>query len=319
MVKVSIVIPVFNNAQFLSKCLTSICEQTLSDIEIICINDCSSDGSLAILQEFAKNDNRIKLIDLKENKGVSVARNIGIKNSVGQYLGFVDSDDFIDLNFYEKLYEKALINDLEVVKGNIVIYCPKTKVTDKDSWVNLNDKVKLHKANFCYCFTSAIYKTSLIKEKKIEFLEGLIHFEDPYFTIKAALFYQKLEVVDDVCYYYVNNPNSTSRKKFTISHINSLLTGVDKILDMLDEYCIDKTHYIIVYNFLLEQLLYYCSNVTFSDDMSKKSVNGLLMLFGRCRYKEECLTHHFLNKKNSKREQIIKKLRNKVKNDYKNT
>ncbi len=319
MVKISIIIPVYNSKQYLRKCLESICNQTLQDIEIICINDCSNDNSHLILQEYAKNDQRIKLIDLKENKGAAVARNIGIENSCGQYLGFIDSDDFIDPNFYEKLYERASKTDADVVKGNIAIYCPKTKSSTKEAWIDLNDKVKQHKANFCCSFTSAIYKTSLIKENAIEFLEGLIHFEDPYFTIKAAIFYQKLEIIDDVFYYYVNNPDSTSRKKITINHIESLITGVGKVLDLLDQYCLDKTHYLIIFNFLLEQLLCWCNRIDVNDEITLKAVSGLFLLYKRCRYQEECATYHFLQKKKNHKQEIIKKLRNKVKNELNHT
>lgn len=119
MVRISVIIPVYNSEQHLRKCLETLCSQTLQDIEIICVNDCSIDNSFFILQEYAKKDKRIKLIDLKENKGAAVARNIGIESVSGQYLGFVDSDDFVDQNFYEKLYERAVKTDSDVVKGNI--------------------------------------------------------------------------------------------------------------------------------------------------------------------------------------------------------
>lgn len=319
MVKVSVIIPVYNSKQYLSKCLKSVCNQTLQDIEIICINDCSNDGSCLILQEYEKNDRRIKLIDLKENKGAAVARNIGIKNSCGQYLGFVDSDDFIDLNFYERLYEKASVANADVVKGNIALYCPKTEMITKDSWIDINYNVKRHQANFCFSFTSAIYNASFIKEKSVDFLEGLIHFEDPYFTIKAALFYKKLEVIDDVFYYYVNNPDSISRKKFTINHIDSLIAGTGRVLDLLDKYCVDKIHYIIVFNFLLGQILECCNRINVDDEINLKAVNGLFLLYNRCRYKEECTAHHFLQKKKTHKQEIFRQLRNKVKYDLKNS
>ena len=102
MSKVSVIIPVYNTEKFLRKCLDSVCNQTLQDIEIICINDCSTDGSLEILREYAGKDNRIKLIELFENGGAAKARNIGIDIAHGEYIGFVDSDDFVDLDFYEK-------------------------------------------------------------------------------------------------------------------------------------------------------------------------------------------------------------------------
>ena len=94
MPKVSVIIPVYNTEKYLKKCLDSVCNQTLSDIEIICIDDCSTDNSLNILKEYTLKDNRIKLIEFKENKGAAVARNTGIDEAKGEYIGFIDSDDY---------------------------------------------------------------------------------------------------------------------------------------------------------------------------------------------------------------------------------
>lgn len=314
MVKISVIIPVFNAAQFLPKCLSSVCLQALREMEIICVNDASTDESLAILQKFSREDSRIKIIDLKENKGAAFARNLAIENAVGEYLGFVDSDDFIDQNFYEKLYNKACETKADAVKGNIKIYCPKTKSITQESWIDINSAVKKHPANFYFSFTTAIYKTALIKENSVKFLEGLIHFEDPYFTIKAALFYKKLEVLDDVFYYYVNNPNSASRKKVSIKHIESLLAGVAKVLDLLGSTTVDKIHYMIVFNFLLEQILCWCNRIDVSDEINSQAVGGLFFLFHRCKYQEECARQHFLQKKKNRKEEIAKQLRKRVKN-----
>ena len=104
MAKISVIIPVYNTEKYLRRCLDSVCNQTLSDIEIICINDCSTDNSLEILREYSAKDERVKVIDFKKNKGAAVARNIGIDEAQGECLGFVDSDDFVDLDFSEKLY-----------------------------------------------------------------------------------------------------------------------------------------------------------------------------------------------------------------------
>ena len=108
MPKVSVIIPVYNTEKYLEKCLDSVCNQTLSDIEIICVDDCSTDNSLNILKEYAQKDNRIKLIEFKENKGAAAARNEGIKAATGEYIGFIDSDDYPETDsYYEQLYTKA--------------------------------------------------------------------------------------------------------------------------------------------------------------------------------------------------------------------
>ena len=102
MVKISIIVPVYNVEKYLPECLESLIHQTLKDIEIICINDGSTDNSLSILKDYAKKDSRIRIIN-KENWGISAARNSGINTAMGDFLSFIDSDDWIDLDFFENL------------------------------------------------------------------------------------------------------------------------------------------------------------------------------------------------------------------------
>ncbi|MBQ8256263.1 MAG: glycosyltransferase, partial [Alphaproteobacteria bacterium] len=100
MKKLSVIIPVYNVAEYLAECLTSVCNQTLTDIEIICVNDGSTDNSGDILQDFAKQDTRIQIIN-QENAGLSAARNSGLNYSTGEYITVLDSDDWIALDYYE--------------------------------------------------------------------------------------------------------------------------------------------------------------------------------------------------------------------------
>lgn len=311
MPKVSVIIPVFNTEKYLRKCLNSVCNQTLQDIEIICINDCSTDGSLEILREYAGKDIRIKLIELFENGGAAKARNIGIDIAEGEYLGFVDSDDFVDLDFYEKLYKKAVETGADAVKGKLYLYDINTNKVYLEAWIDINDSVKKNKANFYFTFTTAIYKSSLIKEYNIRFLEGLIHFEDPYFTIMAAIHYNKLEVIDDAKYYYINNPNSTSRKNITKEQAKSIVYGADVVLDLLNNANIDKLHYEIVFNYVVNQLLCWCNKLNCPNELNIISANGLYNVLNKCKYKKECMEFYFLEQKQSKMRTILKNLRRK--------
>ena len=311
MPKVSVIIPVYNTEKFLRKCLDSVCNQTLQDIEIICINDCSTDGSLEILREYAGKDNRIKLIELFENGGAAKARNIGIDIAHGEYIGFVDSDDFVDLDFYEKLYNKAVETGADAVKGKLYLYDINTNKVYLEAWIDINDSVKKNKANFYFTFTTAIYKSSLIKEYNIRFLEGLIHFEDPYFTIMAAIHYNKLEVIDDAKYYYINNPNSTSRKNITKEQAKSIVYGADVVLDLLNNSNIDKLHYEIFLNYVVNQLLCWCNKLNCPNELNIISANGLYNVLNKCKYKKECMEFYFLEQKQSKMRTILKNLRRK--------
>lgn len=116
-IKVSIIVPVCNVETYLRECLDSIINQTLKEIEIICVNDGSTDGSEAILEEYANKDNRVKIID-KQNAGYGHAMNIGMDMACGEYIGIVESDDYVDIHMYEELYNLASELDLDFVKSN---------------------------------------------------------------------------------------------------------------------------------------------------------------------------------------------------------
>ena len=119
MPKVSILIPIYNVEKYLRQCLESVVNQTLEDIEIICINDGSTDSSPEIIREFASRDSRIKVID-KQNTGYGHSMNQGLKAATGEYIGIVESDDFVELNMFESLYITAKNNGAEVVKSEYV-------------------------------------------------------------------------------------------------------------------------------------------------------------------------------------------------------
>ena len=118
MIKVSVILPVYNIENYVSKCLDSVINQTLKDIEIICINDCSSDSSKDIVLEYAKKDKRIKLINHEENQGLGFARNTGIINSQSDYLVFIDPDDYVSYNFVEELYDTSVKYGADMVFTN---------------------------------------------------------------------------------------------------------------------------------------------------------------------------------------------------------
>lgn len=116
--KVSVIIPVYNTENYLAKCLNSLTKQTLEDIEIICINDGSTDNSLGILNDFAKKDSRIKVLSQKNLKQ-GAARNNGLKIAQGEFVTFVDSDDWVDSDYLEKLYNAAVNNNVNMAASSI--------------------------------------------------------------------------------------------------------------------------------------------------------------------------------------------------------
>jgi glycosyltransferase involved in cell wall biosynthesis len=133
-IKVSVIIPVYNVEKYIKKSLESVMNQTLKEIEIICVNDGTKDNSRKIIEEYAQKDERIKIID-KENGGLSSARNAGMEIARGEYLGFVDSDDWIEETMYEKLYEKAKADESQMVICAVHKYDDKSKkIVDDDRY-----------------------------------------------------------------------------------------------------------------------------------------------------------------------------------------
>lgn len=132
-IKVSVIVPVFNVEEYLSTSLDSILNQTLKDIEIICINDGSTDASLDILENYAKKDARIKIIS-KKNEGQGIARNIGLDNAQGEFIAFVDSDDFIKEDMLEKSYKKSVSKNLDLVMYKVSSFDNETHEINDNLW-----------------------------------------------------------------------------------------------------------------------------------------------------------------------------------------
>lgn len=224
MPKVSIIVPIYNVERYLSRCLDSLINQTLKDIEIICINDGATDNSLEILKKFAEKDKRIIIFN-QNNKGVAASRNLGLKNAKGDYIGFIDADDWIDLNYFEKLY-----NAITSTNSDIACCSIKRVYKYKKSWrLKVEKQIIItdtqEKFNYLkipsQCFTvNKLYKKKELEKLKLEFIEGK-YYEDIPFTIECITKLKKMVTVPNICYYYwVNNQsivrvqNNTKRIDF---------------------------------------------------------------------------------------------------------
>lgn len=214
--KVSIIIPVYNTEKFLKKCMDSIVNQTLKEIEIICINDGSTDNSLKILEEYATNDNRIKLIN-QNNLGQGTARNKGLEIACGEYIGFVDSDDWIDEDYFEKLYNSAK-------KHNAALACCslRREYPFKQSWrlhVEKEEIIETPMEKFKYLYipkqcypVNKIYRKADLDKHNIKFPEGM-YFEDMPFNLNAVYYLDKMVTVPGIIYHYFANMKSTVKCK----------------------------------------------------------------------------------------------------------
>lgn len=218
MTSVSVIVPVYNTKKYLHKCLDSLINQTLKDIEIICINDGSTDNSLKILNDYAQKDNRIKVLS-QENKKQGAARNAGLEIATGEYIGYVDSDDWVDSDFYEKLYNAAKKHNFDIALGtNIRVKKNANKkrlhIKEEKEYTTLQEKLDVNVQWKNPCPTNKIYKKSLLVENNIKWPEG-VFCEDRIYTLKAVYYANGIVTVPNVNYYYYKNPSSTVNNKIT--------------------------------------------------------------------------------------------------------
>ena len=219
MVKVSIIVPVYNVQGYLGKCLKSLLAQTLKDIEIICINDGSTDDSLTILNFFAFKDKRIKVID-QENSGPGVARNNGMKAANGEYIGFVDPDDWVKEDMYEKMYNQAKNLDSDIVICDYVRYQEwtnriipqyffekavkyiKAEPVNIPSGENINRETLLDTLLVSPCYSvNRIYRHEFLQKNSIQFSQHKC-FEDCIFILKSHIFAKNVSYIDYAGYIY---------------------------------------------------------------------------------------------------------------------
>ena len=261
-IKVSIIIPVYNVEKYISRCLDSVINQTLKEIEIILVNDGTKDNSLEICEKYAKQDNRIKIFS-KKNEGLGLTRNYGIKRASGEYIGFLDSDDFIDFDFYEKLYNQALKENVDACFACIKTYLnskenPKIEkipfkndvVSSKELMYNL-----LHVKNYneykneymSMCVWRSIYKKDIIEEKNILFeSERKFISEDILFNIDFCMASKNISFVRNTYYYYCVNGNSltTTYKEDRFEKDIVLYNEIIRRLKKYGEYeCVKKGLY----------------------------------------------------------------------------
>lgn len=218
MAKISVIIPVYNVEQYLKECLESIINQTLKDIEIICVNDGSTDDSLEILNEFIKKDQRIKLITQK-NKGLSAARNAGYNIATSEYIYFIDSDDWIELNTLENIYNKIIKTQSDVLLfGTNNVYGDNHIMKNNMRIMNLIKKYKTK--DFCFIDCPdviylpctawlKIYKKSFLDSYNIIFEDDIKFSEDSIYWIMIVCRNAKIHL-DPTCYHYYRfmRPNS---------------------------------------------------------------------------------------------------------------
>lgn len=234
-IAVSVIVPVYNVEKYLTRCLDSLVNQTLKNIEIICINDGSTDNSTEILNEYAQKNSRIVAIT-QENAGLSATRNKGIDIAKGKYIGFVDSDDWVSLDFFEKLFQAAEKYQADIAVGNIIRLHKfhkkfHLKIQREEVTEDINQKFLLCDCPEMSYVWNKIYRSDSLRQSNLRFTDGMIY-EDVIFTPQALYYLQKMVTVPYTSYYYWRRNDSivvTNSEKANSDKIKALKIAEDFI------------------------------------------------------------------------------------------
>ena len=220
--KVSIIIPIYKVEQYLKKCLNSVIAQTYKNLEIICVNDCSPDNSIKILQEYANKDTRIKIVNRTQNGGLSAARNSGLKIATGEYIYFLDSDDWIDYDYIEKMVNCIITNKTDIVLNISIIkeFDTHSEVQIYDDYNDLPEIGKFYKSENTTCkypwmSWTHIYKRTFLINNNLFFPEGY-NLEDIYYQNITHAYCNNIYVFKGAYYHYTQREDSIMKTENNI-------------------------------------------------------------------------------------------------------
>ena len=260
--KVSVIIPVYNTEKYVRQAVVSICRQTLKDLEIIIVNDGSTDGSMTILEELAAQDERIKLFS-QENQGQSAARNFATEKAKGKYIYFMDSDDFLEKDALQLCFEKAVNKNLDFVLFDAEILNPqdttaidltykRTQILNKEYIYTgnelLNTFIREHIFTPSPCLS--FINTAFLRQQNLSFYPGIIH-EDQLFTCKLYLNANKVMCIAKPFFKRRFRSDSTMTNRFAWKNMRGYLTVTAELL----QYASKHPEYKKLIDLFLSQML----------------------------------------------------------------
>lgn len=255
----SVIVPIFNSEKFLKRCIESIINQKYKNIELILVDDYSNDQSKNICQYYCKIDSRIKYYRLDSNKGVSFARNYGLKKVNGKYVTFVDSDDYVDENIYTAIINK--INDVEMVIIDMIEICKNNKIQSFQKINSISEnKVFLRKEiqpqelfEIAGSVWRNVYLNKIIKENEIEFPIGVTLSEDRVFNLKYISCIKRYIYISEPLYFRFVHPDSTVhkyKKDMFKEVLSSNLLIEDTVRRYWDENFVQPYYYIFCLSYI---------------------------------------------------------------------
>ena len=243
--KLSIIVPVYNVEKYIDKCLNSLVNQTIDNFEIIIVVDGSQDKSIDVVKKYKNQYPELIEFFETENHGLSAARNYGLERAKGEYIGFVDSDDSVNIQMYEKLYNCAVTNNCEIAVCDYYQIIDNGKSLKKIEIEENDDKKNIVIKSKPYAWNK-IYKKDIFAKYKINFPEGLI-FEDICSIYPLLIQTKKIGYVDEPLYNYTFNRNDSIMNNKKIKSLTML-----KVLKLLNNYCKKNGLYTNNYNLIRE-------------------------------------------------------------------
>lgn len=249
--KVSVIVPVYNMEKYLKKCLDSLVNQTLDGIEIIIVNDGSTDNSQKIIEEYSKKHKNIKSF-FQKNHGQAAARNFGLEKASGKYISYVDSDDYVEINMFERLYDEIEANKFDIVICNIIKEENDKSYIFKNYWNIKNEADK----NFMTSHmgpVARLYNKKFLIKNNFKFMEGVIY-EDLASIPLLGMYTKKIKYIDEAYYHYlIRNGSSMKQKKYS-----EKLESIFKVMESLSKNITDEYNDELEYLYI-EHLLYSAS------------------------------------------------------------
>ena len=278
---VSIIVPIYNSDKYLKACLESLVNQTLKNIEIILVDDNSQDDSKIIISEYAKKDDRITVIYNKKNQGPSKARNDALKIATGEFIGFVDSDDYIAEDMYETMYNAAQKTNAEIVTCGYEEFDYREIISNNPSpfnsgvYINHEEMVevieKAHADRFIWFSWRNIYKREMLLDNNILFDEDIKHGEDNIFNLYAFYHAEGVISLNKSLYFYRKNPTSLTGSKIKPYLTESIQNEYDRKIEFYHKYGLyDKCKEDLMLYVSTHLLTIMLANENFSNGNFKK-------------------------------------------------
>lgn len=289
-IKISVIVPCYNVASLLPRGLDSLVNQTLDDIEIICVDDKSTDDTLMVLNEYASRDPRIRVIALDENSGAAVARNVGMDVATGQWLAFMDADDYVDSDYYEKMYDTAIQNpDADIIKSD-------AKITEYDGSRRFDDRQMARirmfgKWRFMYQWWTGMYRGDMIRKNNIRFPSEIISGQDVVFLTECVAVASKIALCPNAFYHYIRRTDSLDEQILSPVKIESKLNATMLMCDKYNTSDMSEDDYFACYHdrFVMAKSMFDRNTLY---ECKCRVAETLINLYKNCRDKYKLIDMH---------------------------